>query len=43
MGEIRKYKKGEIISKEGDFELWMYDFIVWKGWYICRLQNRASS
>ena len=30
MGEIRKYKKGEIISKEGDFELWMYDLLYGK-------------
>ncbi len=24
MKDIRKYKKGDIISKEGEFELWMY-------------------
>lgn len=27
MGEIKKFKKGEIISREGDFELWMYDLL----------------
>ncbi len=27
MGEIRKFRKGEIISREGDFELWMYDLL----------------
>lgn len=27
VGEIKKYKKGEIISREGDFELWMYDLL----------------
>ncbi len=30
MGEIRKFKKGEIISREGDFELWMYDLLYGK-------------
>ncbi len=28
MDEVKKYKKGQIISKEGDFELWMYDLIL---------------
>lgn len=27
MEEIRKYKKGQIISKEGVYELWMYDLM----------------
>lgn len=27
MDEVKKFKKGQIISKEGDFELWMYDLI----------------
>lgn len=30
MGEIKEYKKGEIISREGDFELWMYDLLYGK-------------
>ncbi len=30
MGEIKKFKKGEIISREGDFELWMYDLLYGK-------------
>lgn len=30
MEEIKKFKKGEIISREGDFELWMYDLIEGK-------------
>lgn len=30
MGEIRKFRKGEIISREGDFELWMYDLLYGK-------------
>lgn len=28
MEEVKKYKKGQIISKEGDFELWMYDLLL---------------
>ncbi len=27
MDEVKKFKKGQIISKEGAFELWMYDLI----------------
>lgn len=27
MDEVKKFKKGQIISREGDFELWMYDLI----------------
>ncbi len=27
MDEVKKFKKGQIISKEGDYELWMYDLI----------------
>lgn len=30
MGEIRNFRKGEIISREGDFELWMYDLLYGK-------------
>ena len=30
MGEIKKFKKGDIISREGDFELWMYDLLYGK-------------
>lgn len=30
MGEIRHYRKGEIISREGEFELWMYDLLYGK-------------